>query len=142
VNHINDTKRIKPKGLREVTLLMCVSSSSLALWIDGSTTGSRGGDLAYYGSIAAISFVALWFFWQGRNWARILVLLTSVLSVIAPLIPVEETPLQRAITVMDAALGVFLLYWLNTKPVKQYFKPVQAITPHAHDSSVPPIPEP
>ncbi len=134
--------RAKPRGLRELTLLMCALNLTVFLWADGSTLGSRGADIALYASIGAISFLVLWFFWRGRNWARILVLITSVLGVLGLLTLLEETLLQRVVTMIDAVLSVFLLYWLNTRPVKEYFKPVQAVALQDPGLSVPPIPEP
>jgi hypothetical protein len=58
--------------------------------------------------------------WQGRNWARTVILFFSALaipSIVFELfaVPVtapqrEQTTLQQAITVIDRLLSIFLLY--------------------------------
>jgi hypothetical protein len=73
-------------------------------------------------------YVVLWFFWQGRNWARWLVLFTSLVALfnltllgLAFVRGVATTFLQ-IVVVIEAAFGAFLLYWLNTAPVKAFFR--------------------
>ena len=71
--------------------------------------------------VIAVSYVVLWAFWQGRNWARWLVLLTSVLA-LANLYALEsQEPAGRVVLVLEAVLGAYLLYWLNSSSVKAYF---------------------
>lgn len=69
-------------------------------------------------------YIVLWYYWQGKNWARILVLLTSVLAIFNVskiLRPYSSAVLYNSFLVVEAALGVFLLYWLNTKDVRNWF---------------------
>ncbi len=71
--------------------------------------------------ILLLSFVVIWFYWKGRNWARWLVLLTCLLALLnltsLPSFPV----LAQTVIVGEAALGAFLLVWLNTPAVRSYF---------------------
>jgi len=68
---------MKPRGLRATTFAMVVLNL-------GGLVGLRWN---HRGVVAAVlllmllGYVVLWYYWQGRNWARILVILTSVLAI-------------------------------------------------------------
>jgi len=69
-------------------------------------------------------YIVLWYYWQGKNWARIFVLLTSTLAILNVsriLRPYGSAVLYNSFIVVEATLGVFLLYWLNTKDVRNWF---------------------
>jgi hypothetical protein len=67
-------------------------------------------------------FVCIFYYVKGRNWARIAVLVASVLSILELLrLNHEDTP-GRIITAAWGLLGVFFLYWLNTRSVREFFK--------------------
>jgi hypothetical protein len=69
-----------------------------------------------------LGYVVIWFYWHGKNWARILVLLTS-LSCLYNLRDLQSANLVvRFMLIGEAAVAVFLLYWLNTSEAKAYFK--------------------
>jgi hypothetical protein len=73
--------------------------------------------------VNVIAFVCIYYYFRGRNWARIAVLLTSILSILS--IPFQlrhqDTP-GRVANAVWALLGVFFLYWLNTRSVREFFK--------------------
>jgi len=80
-----------------------------------------------YTIVILLGYVFVWFYWQGRNWARISDLLCSALAVVnlaawnttkAGTVP----QLRHVMIACEAALGLFLLYWLNTSVARQYFK--------------------
>jgi O-antigen/teichoic acid export membrane protein len=107
-------------------LLLCVFNIAGVLFyepLDGvPTLVSLVAFGVIFGFIAAVSFVVIWFFWRGRNWARWLVLATSVLALLnVLLIPSSNLAAQFLIGV-EAAVAVWLLYWLNTEDVSRYFK--------------------
>jgi len=111
----------RPAGLREVTLLMCLFN--VAGFIVWQPRGMNAGTFRVTCGIAVlISFVVLWQFWHGRNWARWLVLVTSVLSLINIALFASVTAPEKFLIVAEAALGVWLLFWLNTKLVRTYFR--------------------
>jgi hypothetical protein len=75
--------------------------------------------------IVVVSYLVLWFFWKGRNWARLCVLVVSVLSVInllALIYPHGIVVVYDSIVIGWAVLGFFLLYWLNLADVREWFQ--------------------
>jgi hypothetical protein len=72
-------------------------------------------------AIMTIGYVVLWFYWKGRNWARILVLLTSLLALHNLRYWNIRGVAERVMLGAEAALAVFLLYWLNTRRVRDFF---------------------
>jgi hypothetical protein len=150
MNQDTSITRAKPKLLREITLLMCALQLVPLLWIEGALPSEHSSGFALFGIVSGLWLLVVWFFWQGRNWPRIVVLVFSALTIpniifevfaISDAVPLlERTKLEQAVAVVDMLLSVFLLYWLNTKPVKEFFKPVQPATPV--DVTRPPIPEP
>ena len=75
--------------------------------------------------IVVVSYLVLWFFWKGRNWARLCVLVASVLSVINLLSLIHPHGIvivYDSIVIAWAIVGFFLLYWLNLADVRVWFK--------------------
>jgi len=105
---------MRPNGLTELTLLMCALNPTGFLFID-----DLGVSLIAF--TVVVGYLVLWNFWEGRNWARQLVLLTSVLTLFNLFMLRGASPLQGAVLVMETILGGFLLYWLNTEAVRAYF---------------------
>jgi drug/metabolite transporter (DMT)-like permease len=73
--------------------------------------------------VNVIAFVCIFYYFQGRNWARIAVLLTSILSILS--FPFQfrhqDTP-GRVVSAVWVLLGIFFLYWLNTRSLREFFK--------------------
>jgi hypothetical protein len=68
-----------------------------------------------------IGYLVLWFYWKGRNWARLLVLLTSLLALYNLRYWSLRGIAGRIMLGAEAALAIFLLYWLNTRRVREFF---------------------
>jgi len=64
----------------------------------------------------------VWFYWKGRNWARILVLLTSLLCLYNLRYFFRAGIIERTMIGAEAMLAVFLLFWLNSHTVKSFFR--------------------
>jgi hypothetical protein len=110
---------MKPTGLASLTLAMCVLNLTGFLFLE---EGRRSGlALAFVSVTILVGYLVLWYFWKGRNWARWLVLVTSAVAVLnlaaLPFVPV----IQKLVIVVEAPLGGFLLYWLNTRTVRAFF---------------------
>ena len=64
---------------------------------------------------------ASWYYYQGRNWSRIAVLLTSLWTLYGLRLLGHGNVVYRSLIASEALLGLFLLYWLNTSEIRQYF---------------------
>ncbi|HET7864149.1 MAG TPA: hypothetical protein VFL86_07040 [Burkholderiaceae bacterium] len=67
--------------------------------------------------------------YQGRNWARIVVLLLTALSVVMMLFPSAEQgaegPLVQGLYLFDVLIEVVAIYLVFSKPGSLWFKPPQ-----------------
>ncbi len=84
------------------------------------------------------AFVPIWFYARGRNWARWLVLLASCLT----LYNLRNVPGAGLFTqgklLSQAALGAFLLYWLNTPSAKIFFAGMESTAVREGGAPTPP----
>jgi hypothetical protein len=131
--------QVKPRALLPVVLLSCALNTASIFILNPADPDYQLDKTVTY-IVAPLYFIVLWFLWKGRNWARSTVLVLSFLSLFGVFLWSEYTLMQQISTVGWTILSIFLLYWLNTRAVKQFFKPVQPVAPY--DSSRPPIPEP
>jgi hypothetical protein len=69
-----------------------------------------------------VGYFVIWFYWRGRNWARILALLTSLLCLYNLRYFLRGGIIDRVMIGSEAALAVFLLFWLNSPKVKAFFR--------------------
>lgn len=111
----------RPRGLREVSILMAVMGVLSYSFVKYRTiSASLAIDLLTAYAVTAL--IVLWFFWQGHNWARIFVLLNCVLT----LWSLEWLPhyqlLHQVLLIAETVLALWLLYWLNTAPLRRYFE--------------------
>lgn len=123
----------RPKGLALTAILMSICN--IMPWATirpGRPPYTLRTSLAFT-VIIGIGFVFIWFYWQGRNWARISVLLYSILNILnlrvwnrISLSPGVLTAPTHVMMAAKAALGVLLLYWLSTRPVREFFTQDQA----------------
>ena len=73
------------------------------------------------GIMLAIFGAVVWLYWQGRNWARWIIMLQAILpSLIVLVRGYAIRPL--AIEILDDSFGLFMLYWLNTKRIRTFFQ--------------------
>src|ERR1035441_8150503 len=64
----------------------------------------------------ALALFLLWYYWQGCNWARILLICSSFLAV-GDLIYWNDADASRPMLGIKAVLGAFFIWWLNSKRV-------------------------
>ena len=113
-------KLVKPKGLKETTVLMGIFNIAGLIFFDPNQE-YIGFEIFLFIVVIAISYLLLWYYWQGNNWARIIVIIGSLLS-LGNLYGIKKYSFPQAgVLVAEAALGLFLLWWLNTEPAKTYF---------------------
>jgi hypothetical protein len=114
----NDTE--KPKWLRETTILMGIFNIDGLLFLNQNTK-YFGVHIFLLTLLISVSYFVLWYYWNGRNWARILVMFGSILSLVNPLYIKKYPFTHDCFLLAEALLGLFLLWWLNTQPAKTYF---------------------
>jgi hypothetical protein len=112
--------RMKPKGLKETSIIMCIFNLAAYVFVDPKSPYLAIG-LSVGTTIVLLSFVILWHYWHGKNWARVLVMITSLVSILNLLGIKKHNMAQTTLIVMEAVLGVYLLWWLNVRKVKSYF---------------------
>lgn len=80
----------------------------------------------------SVVLICVWNYWKGQDWARIFVLLWSFLIAakdISSLIDHDDTLvslMSQPLRFFHAILAIFLLYFLNTHPVRGWFKKMSA----------------
>lgn len=123
---------VKPRGLRATTAAMAVLNLGGFVGIDWS----RRSVVLMVALVVLVGYAVLWYYWHGRNWARQFVMFTSILAIVSFLMMLVECVVvfvaereysafvlnHAAVTVCNGALGAFLLYWLNKKPVRAWFR--------------------
>jgi len=110
---------MQPHGLRGVVLLLCVQNLPGFLAIDHTTPALA---LAFLLAVVAFEYIAIRGLWRGQNWARWIHLLASAIAVVDLLrLGGRMSPLQRGVWAVEGAFGAYLLWWLNSAPVKAYF---------------------
>ena len=129
----------RPRGLLPVVLIMCLLNFA-DLFTANPADPEYASSKAVLYFFTVVNFLVIWWLWKGSNAARIGVLVFSFISLLALFFWIQYTLAEQVTTVAWALLGAFLIHWLNTKQVKEYFKAVQPAKPY--DSSRPPIPEP
>jgi hypothetical protein len=112
----------RPNGLIWTAVLMAILNTiGWSLIVAHTKAHIRIGLLLLLIVIFSIGYCVVWFYWKGRNWARIVVLLTSILSVVDLISLASPRTKNPIIVAIWGVFGVFLLYWLNTRPVRSFF---------------------
>jgi hypothetical protein len=111
----------RPEGLAATAILMSITNAMGWMIIDWSKPHAGLIFIAITITIA-INYLVIWFYWKGKNWARILVLLTCLLCLFNLLQWNRIGFAERVMVGSEAVLAIFLLYWLNTKDVRAFFR--------------------
>jgi hypothetical protein len=119
----------RPRGLALTVMLMAFCNVMLWAIIDPLKHPHYLRNQIAVTVLICIGFGFIWFYWLGKNWARNSVMVYSALCIlnlrIWGRVSVSQgflaTPAHLLIA-SRAVLGLFLLYWLNTPSVRQFFK--------------------
>jgi hypothetical protein len=95
---------MKPKDLAATTILMAVCNPLGFVFLDPSM-GAMAIQIFVMALIVAVSYLVLWHYSRGMNWARFLVLVTSVIALLNLFIFPSATAGQRAVLILEAFLG-------------------------------------
>ena len=111
----------RPKGLTETAVFMSLTNALGWFIVDWSNP--HAAIIFWIFTIfILIGYIVIWFYWRGRNWARILVLLTSLLCLYNLRHFFSRGNIERVMIGSEAVLAVFLLFWLNRPNVKAFFR--------------------
>jgi len=125
----------KPTGITVTTVLMILFLISGAVLTfhapipampNSDVSSSTIAAFAHIGFAvyAVIALVCIWFYYSGKEWARWVVMIVSVLELLG-LISIAKTfaasHLSGANAIAKALLAIFLLYYLNTAPIRAWF---------------------
>jgi hypothetical protein len=112
---------MKPKGLTETTVAMSLMNIAGFIFVDPQVAPVEI-QYAVFSIIITITYAVLWYYWKGKNWARILVLLTGILAILNLFALPFGNNLGNILIIIEAIFGIFMLWWLNTQSIKVYFK--------------------
>jgi len=111
----------RPKGLTETAILMSVTNAMGWLIVDWSKSNAAT-TLVLFTIFILAGYLVIWLYWKGHNSARILVLLTSLLCLYNLRFLSRAGFTERVMIGAEALLAVFLLFWLNTRDVRLFFR--------------------
>lgn len=112
---------MKPKGLKETTIAMCIMNISGLVFID-EKMDSLDSIYMVFASVVLATYFVLWFYWKGKNWARMAVMLTGILAIANLLTLPSINNLANSLIIIESVFGAFMLWWLNTSEVRNYFR--------------------
>jgi hypothetical protein len=123
----------RPRGITLTALLMALCNAMPWVTIDYGRPHVLQRFVIFTAVICTGYFV-IWFYWKGRNWARIGVLLFSFGAIINLFVWNKLGPLllptpTHILLAARAILGVALVCYLNTRPVLEFFYPENRQTP-------------
>lgn len=85
--------------------------------------GSFWMQFGIYAPLFLLTIATLYYFYKGQNWARILLLISSVFGLLNwPALMVAETLAERVGYLMAGSVSIYLLVFLNRQEVRDYFK--------------------
>src|SRR5258706_5908679 len=111
----------RPKGLKETAILMSFTNAFGWLIVDWSRPYAVT-TFCLFTIFIMVGYFVIWFYWEGHNWARNLVLLTSVLCLYNLRHFSHGRIAVRLMIGSEALLAVFLLFLLNTRNVMAFFR--------------------
>jgi hypothetical protein len=117
---------MRPLPVTVTTSMMCITNF-MGFFLLNLSYPHMLALLVIYAIFIAIGYVALWFFWKGHNWARWLVLATSLLCLFNlkqlrdPIPAWYNFHVGFTMIILEAAIAIYLLYYLNTGPARAWF---------------------
>ena len=128
----------RPMGLTVSALLMVLSMVLRIVLsptppVPANLTESNNVDVLFGWAFIALQFFVIYFYWNARNWARIVILICSgwflLGLVILSLLPVPAWihqaiwggPLPFVRTIGDSLLAIYVLCYLNTPAIRAWF---------------------
>ncbi|MDP8980363.1 MAG: hypothetical protein M3O35_07215 [Acidobacteriota bacterium] len=73
--------------------------------------------------VAVMRAAVLWFFWKGKNWARIFLLVTAILGLLQVPAALNSGRGNWISVIPQLAANLFVWIWLNRLEVRKWYKP-------------------
>jgi hypothetical protein len=112
---------VRPTYLPHLVLARVVLAL-LPLPLVGTGALPRPQALAIEVPFLAAELFVFWSLWQGKNWARVVTIALSLLTVSALEFLPGASTLYSVLLTVDAAFSAFLVYWLFRPEARRYFK--------------------
>ncbi len=115
--------------IKVLSMLMCLSNIATLVFID------FGKDIlpqaVFYAPFIIGTFAVIYYFYKGRNWARILIIIGAILNLLFLLgtVVMYAGFIRKIIAILDGAFSVYLLLFLNKETTKAFFKNINNILP-------------
>lgn len=108
--------------IKMLSLFMCLFNMAGFLFID--FTKEIMAQMFFYVPIIVITFLVIYFFYRGKDWARILIIIGSIFNLVFLLgaIVMYAGFFRRTVTVLDGVFSIYLLLFLNKETTKSFFK--------------------
>jgi hypothetical protein len=129
----------RPTGIGLTAVLLC--ALVVIVFLDGLFSPELSGSvladhfrserlpsLFSGGALLAIQLFTIWSYWKRKDWARALVLIASFWIAAREVSTSIENGgslivvMSHPVLFFEFALAIFLLYWLNTRPLRAWFK--------------------
>jgi hypothetical protein len=122
----------RPLPVTVTTILMCITNFVGFFLVNNWSNPHARSVFVIYSIFIVIGWIVLYFFWKGRNWARWLVLATSVLCLwnlwsLRKLglshgrVSIFNNHVRVAMVIAEAIIAIYLLYYLNTASARKWF---------------------
>jgi len=72
--------------------------------------------------ILLFTSVLYWYFWQGKNWARWILILLYLFAFLNLFSWLEHSWREQGALLLDTLSAIAFLIWVNTKPVRKHFQ--------------------
>lgn len=114
---------MKPEKLKIVTILLSLFNLYGIIGLFFLNTAAEKFRVVAVATvvIVTISYIVIFFFWCGKNWARLLILLSALLSIPNIYNFQQFHIVSKFVMSLEFLFALFLIYWLNTTPVKDFF---------------------
>jgi hypothetical protein len=114
--------KLRPQRLGLVTALLCADNLISLGYIYPDQLHSALMLAAIF-SVKLMWFWIYWHLWKGRNWARLLTVVSSCTVILLRFFPHSRIgAVMQVYMVAETVFCSYLIYWLNTKPLIRFFK--------------------
>jgi len=121
--------------IKIITILLCIFNISALAFIDYSK--NIRSQLVLYLLFVILGFIIFFYFYKGKNWARIVIIIGAVLNLLSFLgsLFIFRGILRLFILICETAFSLYLIIILNKETMKTYFVKGDASSPKIRSKS-------